>query len=448
MEQQEETQFICENCGKTAPKEIFQCLDCGKWYSFKPFKTAVLQSSKNVLYSRKSISIDKITVSEQDRIKTDMEEFDRCVGGGLVVGSVTFLSGFPGCGKSTIVLQLAKSLSNKGHIVHYATGEESRLQVKLRAERIDAVNPNILLIADQNLKNVFQEVEKYNSKFLIIDSLQKMYAGKYGTVSQLKEATDQIVDFAKKKDITIITIGHITKEGEIAGPEYVQHAVDTVLILQGEKASSYRVLKVYKNRFGSEIETGMFQMKEEGLVGISNPSNMFLTDRGEGICGSVLTPTMEGNRCVMAEIQAHVSDVGGNKITCLGVDKERVSLIISILQKMGMLERLGEIFVSTTGGIKIEEASADLAIAMAILSSAEGKPVSFETVVFGEIGLSGDVRGVSFIEHRISESEKLGFNRIVLPQVNSLNSNSKCQLAGIRKLSNCVDFLEKENERE
>jgi DNA repair protein RadA/Sms len=438
-------EFKCKNCGYVSRKWLGQCVECGQWNSIEKVESEELvKRNQEAQDNRQTIQLNKVEVSDKDRFLTGIKEFDRALGGGLVIGSVIFLSGFPGSGKSTLMLQVAEELGSSGRIVHYIAGEESRAQVKFRANRLGVESDNILILADRNLRHVLSEVLKHKSSVVIVDSLQTMHVGDYGAVERLKKATETIVTFAKNRDIPFILIGHITKDGDIAGPEKVQHEVDTVLSLQGDNYSSYRILKVKKNRFGSDMETGVFEMREEGMVGVGNPANMFLLEREKDILGSVLTATMDGNRCMLLEIQAFVGESGQRKFTCLGVDQSRVSLMVSILEKLNMIGREGEIFVNVTGGKKIDETGVDLAIVMAILSSSLKEPVNQDTVIIGEVGLAGDIRGVSYIHNRVKTIEDLGFGNIVVPKINELEIKSKSQIKGLRRVKDCLDLFEEE----
>ena len=439
QDNQVEVSYVCRHCNHHSRKMLFQCPECKRWDTFEEVKSTSRERSTDVKHS---LSIEEIKYSEESRIQTGFLEFDRVVGGALVLGSITLLSGFPGAGKSTLLLQVAQSLAASGKKVHIASGEESLSQVKMRANRVGATHKDILVLAETNMLNILREATKHQADVLIIDSLQSMYAGMQGDVANQKATANLLVNYAKNKDVPVILVGHITKEGEIAGPERVQHDVDTLLQFEGNKNSAYRVLRVVgKNRFGSDTEVGVFEMKEEGLIGVSNPANMYLIDREKDICGSVVTATMKGNRCLLVEIQAFVGASGSRKISCQGMDQSRLSMLISILEKSGLISTEGEIFVNVTGGFKLEETSVDLAVIMAILSSYKNQPLDQDFLVFGEVGLAGDVRGVSFSSHRVKEAEKVGFTKIIVPKVNELQINAKAKIFGTRKIVDSLDYL-------
>jgi len=438
--------YRCENCGFIADKEIFQCPECAVWYKFKKERQQIIAPIQDVLAQRKTISLNQVVADESNRVSTGIEGLDRVLGGGLVEGAVLLMAGEPGSGKSTLMLRVADNIANRSRKVHYISGEESRVQIKLRADRMKIANDNILILTDRTLKNVFLEIEKNKTSIVIIDSLQTMYAGKHGSFYQQIEVTKHLVTFAKNRNVTIIATGHITKEESIAGPQRSMHDIDGVFFLENESASKYRTLRVDKNRFGRDDEIAFFQMQESGLEEVKNPSGMYLSEIEERSFGSVVSAYMKGNRAMLYEVQAHVSGTGGKKLICSGVDQTRASLLLSILEKTELVEGslLGEIFITITGGLKIDETASDLGIMMAILSSYTKTPVDSSVVVFGESSLNGGIRGVSFAEQRIKEIEKLGYASIVLPASNARTEDkvqTKCNLLSIRHIEDSLDYL-------
>lgn len=422
-----ETRYVCQKCGQDYPVWAGQCQSCGEWNCLVEEVTSNKKQDANKLQpsniqSSKPISITKVDYSKETRQSTGIGEVDRVLGGGVVPGSVVLVSGEPGIGKSTMMLQAAESLS-KNSTVLYVSGEESARQIRIRAERLGTLSKDLMLLPETNIFSIEAAIQNVKPKFIVIDSIQTMFREDLnsapGSVSQVRECANYLVRIAKTTHIPIFIVGHVTKEGSIAGPRLLEHIVDTVLYFEGERHKQFRILRANKNRFGSTDEVGIFEMKDKGLIEVTNPSQVFLEERAENASGSVVTAAMEGTRPVLVEIQALVSPtkmVYPNR-KCTGVDYNRVSIVIAILEKqLGIKLYDKDVYVNAAGGIKVTEPAMDLPIAMAIISSYKSKPVEAKTVVIGEIGLSGEIRSVSQIEQRIKEAKKLGFTKIISPQ--------------------------------
>jgi DNA repair protein RadA/Sms len=404
-----------------------QCPSCKEWNTFTEepvvkMKRAVQTASFS---STEPVLLKDISVDDSKRIKTGFEEFDRVLGGGIVKGSLVLIGGDPGIGKSTILLQVTKNLVNSGEKVLYVSGEESLRQIKLRANRLGKDFDNLLLLCETNLDAVTEVIKKNVPTTVVIDSIQTMYrediASAPGSVSQVREATSLLMQIAKQLEINIFIVGHVTKEGAVAGPRILEHMVDTVLYFEGDRHASYRILRGVKNRFGSTNEIGVFEMREEGLREVKNPSEYMLFGKAEDASGSVITCTMEGTRPLMIEIQALLcrSNFGIPRRQATGMDFNRVNLLMAVIEKRGGLQ-IGDqdAYVNIAGGIKINEPAMDLATVLAIISSYRNKAIDSKTVAFGEVGLSGEVRAVNNARLRVMEAKKLGFKTVVLPKSN------------------------------
>lgn len=371
----------------------------------------------------KPLPIIDIECGPEQRVRTTNAELNRVLGGGIVPGSLILVGGDPGIGKSTLLLQTSFSLAQGGHKVLYISGEESVRQTKLRADRLGAVSPSLFVLCETNLEFIEEAIEEVQPELVVIDSIQTVYhpavTSGPGTVSQVRECTGHFMRIAKMKGIATILVGHVTKEGAIAGPRLLEHMVDCVLYFEGERHHTYRVLRAVKNRFGSSNEIGIFEMREEGLVEVSNPSELFLSERPTGVAGSTVVASMEGTRPVLVEIQALVSTTNfpSPRRMATGVDHNRLSLIMAVLEKrVGLFLQTQDAYLNVAGGVKLDEPAVDLAVAIAIASSFKERPTQPHDVVFGEIGLTGEVRGVSRIDQRVKEAQKLGFRRIILPE--------------------------------
>lgn len=391
--------------------------------------------------------LSSITAGNEKRTTTGIREFDRVLGGGVVEGSVVLVGGDPGIGKSTLLIQAASNLRTKGNVL-YVSGEESPEQIKLRASRLQINSDDILLLPETNLEGIINAITDLNPSVVIIDSIQTIFTEEIpsapGSVGQVRECAARLASFAKKTSTPLFIIGHVTKDGAIAGPRVLEHIVDTVLYFEGDRGHSYRILRTVKNRFGSTNEIGVFEMTEAGLIEINNPSGLFLSERPSDATGSVVVSSIEGTRPILVELQALVSPTtfGMPRRTCMGVDFNRVNLLIAVLEKVGGLHLGGmDVFVNVVGGLKIVEPAVDLGIVAAITSSFREIPFDPETVVFGEIGLSGEIRGVSQLDARLREAEKVGFKRVIMPETNlmRLNDTSALHTTGVR---NIHEFLE------
>ena len=415
--------YICANCGFESLKWLGKCPSCDEWSSFSEEIVEERKSfSKKSNVPREVKTLDAITELSEERIKFGINEFDRVLGGGVIHGSAVLIGGDPGIGKSTLVLQALAKLKVK---VLYVTGEESLRQIKLRAKRLNITSQNILLLAETDLDLITVTIKEIEPAIVVIDSIQTVYLPDLenapGTVTQIRECTNFIMQFAKKTGFSALIIGHVTKEGVIAGPKILEHIVDTVLQFEGERNHSYRILRATKNRFGSTNEIGIFEMHENGLEEVKNPSEIFLSERDEKVNGSVVTSSIEGTRPVLLEVQALVtpSNFGNPQRVATGFDYRRLSILLAVLEKRANLRiSAHNVFLNMAGGIRIDEPAVDLAVCCAIASSYLNKPAKTEMLVIGEVGLGGEIRSVSHIEKRIQEAEKLGFSSVVLPKNN------------------------------
>jgi DNA repair protein RadA/Sms len=423
------SQFVCQNCGNSSPRWLGKCPECGDWNTYVEEQQERKKTTSKSGPASEPVPISEIKSGNEDRVPTGNTELDRVLGGGFVPGSVILVGGDPGIGKSTLALQMLNNISgasgnNSGNLL-YVTGEESPEQVKIRAERTGVARESVYVLSATSVENIIQEITALSPTLAVIDSIQTMYtedlASAPGSVGQIRECTAKLMQHAKSRGPAVFLIGHVTKEGAIAGPKVLEHLVDTVLYFEGGKDHPYRILRAVKNRFGSTNEIGVFEMTDEGLKEVRNPSEIFLSERPEGASGSVVTPSIEGTRPILVEIQALVSPCGFGmpRRTTIGLDNNRVSLLLAVLEKRAGLQILGQdVFMNVAGGVKIEEPAIDLAITMALVSSFLNKPVDPGAVVFGEIGLAGEIRGVSQIEMRLNEAEKLGFTKCVIPKIN------------------------------
>ncbi len=420
--------FFCQNCGYESSKWMGQCPACHEWNSFveepvikSPHATG--QSVRRV--DRPPVSIDEIKGDKEERFITDIEEFDRVLGGGIVPGSLTLVGGDPGIGKSTLLLQVCKQLSDTGREVLYISGEESLSQIKMRADRIGTFQKQFRLLTEINLDIIAQTVKKEKPDVVVIDSIQTMFNEQVnaapGSVSQVRESTAVLLQLAKGENIAILIVGHVTKEGTVAGPRVLEHMVDTVLYFEGDKQDIYRILRGVKNRFGSTNEIGVFEMEEGGLKEIKNPSEYMISGKPQGASGSVVTCCMEGTRPMLMEVQALVCDTNFQipRRQATGCDFNRMNLLIAVIEKRIRIP-LGheDAYINFAGGMKITEPATDLAVVMALVSSYKNTPVDDKMIVFGEVGLSGEVRGVSMVKQRVLEAKKMGYTSCMVPYTN------------------------------
>ena len=420
---------MCQNCEYHSPKYLGRCPNCGAWSSFvEEVEAAEVKHARVSLTGEKTrpMKLAEVTSIDVNRTKTEMDEFNRVLGGGVVPGSLVLIGGDPGIGKSTLLLQVSTQLSHQGTVL-YVSGEESAEQIKLRAERLGDIDSEFYLYAETNMQNIRTEIEKIKPDFLIIDSIQTVMSPEIssvqGSVSQVREVTAELMQLAKTNNIATFIVGHMTKEGTLAGPRTLEHMVDTVLYFEGERQHTFRILRAVKNRFGSTNEIGIFEMQSGGLVEVVNPSEVFLEERLDGATGSSIVVTMEGTRPILAEVQALVTPTmfGNAKRTTTGLDFNRASLIMAVLEKRaGLLLQNQDAYLKSAGGVKLDEPAIDLAVAVAIASSYKDLPTNPQECFIGEIGLTGEIRRVNRIEQRINEVAKLGFTKVYAPK-NSLN---------------------------
>ena len=447
--------FFCQNCGHEENKWLGQCPMCKEWNTFVEEPVSFSKSaSAKLIKDAEVVALKHVETDQEERIKTKIEELDRVLGGGIVPGSLLLVGGDPGIGKSTLLLQVCQRLCEDKHQVLYISGEESLKQIKLRANRMGEFTEDLLLLCETNLEIVKNVIQKRKPEVVIIDSIQTMYseevASAPGSVSQVRESTNVFMQLAKGLGISIFIVGHVTKEGTVAGPRVLEHMVDTVLYFEGDRHASYRILRGVKNRFGSTNEIGVFEMRQNGLVEVENPSEFMLNGKPENASGSVVACSMEGTRPILIEIQALVcsSNFGMPRRTAAGTDYNRVNLLMAVLEKrVGIHLSNYDAYVNIAGGIKMNEPAVDLGIVMAIVSSYKNQPIDEKTIVFGEVGLSGEVRAVNMPEQRVAEAKKLGFDECILPQV-SLDSMKDSgsvpkgiRLTGVRSVKDAMDAI-------
>lgn len=445
------TVFFCQNCGNESSKWMGQCPACHEWNTF--VEEAL---DKKEIKSRKAVSdvkvslLNEVVETDATRTSTGMKELDRVLGGGLVKGSLILVGGDPGIGKSTLLLQVCKNVCDKGLKMLYISGEESMQQIKLRANRMGKFNENLSLLCETSLSVVKAVIEKEKPDMVVIDSVQTMYdedvSSAPGSVTQVRQATSVFMQIAKGLGITVFIVGHVTKEGVVAGPRVLEHMVDTVLYFEGERHGTYRILRGVKNRFGSTNEIGVFEMCESGLAEVENPSQYMLEGKPHNASGSVVACSMEGTRPILLEVQALVCATNFNipRRTANGVDFNRVNLLMAVLEKrLGLHLSTYDAYVNIAGGLKMNEPALDLAIVLALASSYKNRPVDEGLICFGEVGLSGEVRSVSQAQQRINEAKKLGFTTIVLPKVclKNIQKEKDVKLIGVENVHEVYDLL-------
>ncbi len=443
--------FFCQNCGHEENKWLGQCPMCKEWNSFVEEK--IDSGKSNFIKERrdvKAVTLNSISTDEDDRMKTNIEELDRVLGGGIVAGSLVLVGGDPGIGKSTLLLQVCQKLAENNKKIIYISGEESLKQIKLRANRMGTFAENLYLLCETNLEIIKNVIEQQKPEMVVIDSIQTMYNEEVGSapgsVSQVRESTNILMQLAKGLNISVFIVGHVTKEGTVAGPRVLEHMVDTVLYFEGDRHASYRILRGVKNRFGSTNEIGVFEMRKNGLEEVKNPSEFMLNGKPENASGSVVVCAMEGTRPMLMEVQALVckSNFGMPRRTAAGLDYNRVNLLMAVLEKrVGLALSNYDAYVNVAGGIKMSEPALDLGILLAIASSYKNKPIPEGTVAFGEVGLSGEVRAVTMVEQRIAEAKKLGFKTCIIPEVlvNTIEKMEGIEIIGVKSVSQAMRLL-------
>jgi DNA repair protein RadA/Sms len=440
--------FSCQNCGSQSPKWLGKCPDCNQWNTMveEKFERTVNPRGDSGFGHEDSASIAEISTRDEGRVLSGIGEFDRVLGGGLVPGSVTLIGGDPGIGKSTLLIQAFAALGRAGLTCLYVSGEESPRQIKMRAERLGIDAPKLFILSETALDKILEQIKKIRPQVLVIDSIQTIFSSALpsapGGIGQVRECSGAIITLAKKTGLSTFLIGHVTKDGALAGPRVLEHMVDTVLYFEGDRGHNFRILRAVKNRFGSTNEIGVFEMKESGLQEVANPSELFLLERPLKAPGSAVICSMEGTRPILVELQALVSQsfLAVPRRTTNGVDHNRVALLVAVLEKkLGARLFNQDIFVNVAGGVQIDEPAVDLGIAAAVGSSYQEKPIDARTVIFGEVGLAGEVRGIAQAEARLKEAGKLGFERAILPKSNAaqLGHMKSPELHGVASLEDC-----------
>jgi DNA repair protein RadA/Sms len=444
------TVFGCQACGFLSSKWLGRCPDCGEWNSFveERQEMAPAKGRAPLEIGGRPRAYDEVDGAEAARVPSGIGEFDRVLGGGIVPGSMVLIGGEPGIGKSTLILQVAHLLSRQGGAVLYVSGEESERQIKLRGERLGISGGGLFLMGETSLERILEHVEALKPAALVVDSVQTVYSSKFssapGSISQVREVATQLLFLAKGRGITTFLIGHVTKDGSLAGPKSLEHIVDTVLYFEGEKRQHHRIVRAVKNRFGAVSEMGVFEMTGAGLQAVPNPSALFLSERVEGSPGSAVVATVEGSRPMLVEVQALVSPTafGTPRRMSIGLDANRTTLLLAVLEKRVGLELLGDdVFVSVAGGLEIAEPAADLAVAAAVASSFRNRPVPARTALIGEIGLAGEVRAVGQAALRVREAAQMGFDRVILPARNVSGDVEGIALVGVRTLDEALERL-------
>lgn len=443
--------FFCQNCGHEENKWLGQCPACKEWNTFVEEKVTPAKVG-NVKEQREAqvVTLSSVSTEEDERVRTGIEELDRVLGGGIVPGSLVLVGGDPGIGKSTLLLQVCQRLSSMNKKVLYISGEESLKQIKLRANRMGSFSDSLYLLCETNLDVIRGVIERQRPDMVVIDSIQTMYNEEVGSapgsVSQVRESTNILMQLAKGLNISTFIVGHVTKEGTVAGPRVLEHMVDTVLYFEGDRHASYRILRGVKNRFGSTNEIGVFEMQKEGLKEVENPSEFMLSGKPENASGSVVACAIEGTRPMLMEIQALVcrSNFGMPRRTAAGLDYNRVNLLMAVLEKrVGLPLSNYDAYVNIAGGIRLSEPAADLGIVMAIASSYKNKAIAEDTLVFGEVGLSGEVRAVTMPEQRVQEAKKLGFKTCVIPEVSvkTVGKVEGIEIVGVKSVNQAMNLI-------
>ena len=458
MAKQPATIYVCQNCGHQSRKWMGQCTDCGEWNTlveerFRPTAQPSGGNGSGLVSGFRDVApvaFSDIETQDDSRVSSGIEEFDRVLGGGIVAGSLVLIGGAPGIGKSTIVIQMAEKLSSIGAKVLYVSGEESERQIKMRGERLGLNADNLFLLPETNMQSILAQIEKVQPQFVIVDSIQTVFSERIesapGSVSQVREVASQLMMYAKQTATPVFLTGHVTKEGSIAGPKTLEHIVDTVLYFEGDRHHNHRIIRATKNRFGAANEIGVFEMTNAGLVPVGNPSELFLQERPEGASGSVVTVSMEGTRPMLVEVQALVSGTksASGRRMAQGFDYNRTSLLIAVLEKRLGFQLAGDdVFINVAGGLEVDEPAVDLGVVAAIASSFRNLQIPPETAVFGEVGLTGEVRGVLQAQARAREAQTLGFKKLILPASNrsGLEKLLGIRVVGVRNLEEALDEL-------
>ena len=445
----EKSVFFCQKCGYESAKWLGKCPGCGQWNTFvEELVSKQKKDSSRTTPSVEAVALHEISYDDMLRIDTGIQELNRVLGGVMVPGALMLLAGDPGIGKSTLTMQLCGAIKTEASVL-YVSGEESRQQLKMRAQRLDVKNENLMILTENNLEAIEAQIQKIKPKLVILDSIQTVYLPEItsapGSVSQLRECTGRIMQWAKGMEISVIVVGHVTKDGSVAGPRVLEHMVDTVLFFEGERHNQFRILRALKNRFGSTNEIGVFEMQEKGLLEISNPSEIFLSERPRDAVGSVVVPCMEGSRPVLVELQALVasSPYGQPRRMTNGADYNRTAMLLAVLEKKMRLP-LGnqDIFLNVVGGLKIDEPAIDLGIIVALVSSMQNRPIIDDVIILGEVGLTGEVRTISFLEKRLIEAEKMGFRMAVVPEANlKRNQQYPIEVRGVSHVSEALRII-------
>ncbi len=447
--------YVCQACGSQSPRWMGKCADCGQWNTLVEER---LERQKDIGSAKRGggaepLSLKEIRTGDEDRFVTKINELDRVLGGGIVAGSVVLIGGDPGIGKSTLVLQMLRQVSELRGKALYVSGEESPSQIKMRAERLGVRAENLYVLAETSLDEITRAADELQPQTIVVDSVQTVFTPELpsapGSVGQVREVSGRLMLHAKRTGIPTFLIGHVTKDGAIAGPRVLEHIVDTVLYFEGDRGHAFRILRAVKNRFGSTNEIGVFEMKESGLAEVANPSELFLAERPKDATGSVVVSSLEGTRPILAELQALVTPTKMTmpRRTSIGVDYNRVSLLIAVIEKRVGMHLMGmDVFVNIVGGLKIDEPAVDLGIIAAVASSFREKPIDPNTVVMGEVGLAGEVRAISQVESRLRDAAKLGFSRCILPAVNvekldKAANLGKMELIGVRTVEEAMERL-------
>jgi DNA repair protein RadA/Sms len=448
------TVFCCQACGYQTPKWMGKCPDCGEWQSFveeikavKPDQGAMRSLS---FPQTEPVPIDSVTLEQEDRLLTGISEFDRVLGGGLVSGTLILIGGDPGIGKSTLMLQALNGLAGARRKVLYVSGEESIRQIRIRSQRLTATGSDLLVVSENDMDSILSMADSVQPDVMVIDSIQTMFSPDLtsapGSVTQVRESAMRLMLLAKRTGTPIFLVGHVTKDGAIAGPRLLEHMVDTVLYFEGDRDHVFRILRSVKNRFGSTNEIGVFEMRENGLNQVANPSAVFLAERPENTPGSVVTASMEGTRPILVELQALASSTsfGNPRRTILGIDHNRVALLVAVMEKKLGMHLMGhDIFINVAGGVKINEPAVDMGIVSAVASSFLDRPIIKGTIIFGEVGLTGEVRAIGHVETRIAEAKKMGFTRCLIPKSNlkRMTKIKGIEIVGVKTISLAMEEL-------